>query len=115
MPIRSFVVAAVLLCATAARADLPCVADLKKFCADTPAGGGRIQACLKSHEKDLSADCKKQLADIRRRAGTVMAVCNFDVARFCGDVQPGGGRIVKCLQDHRDDLSPECKDRIEKR
>jgi len=107
-------VAVLLLCSTAARAETPCLADVKKFCADTPAVGGKVQACLKSHEKDLSTDCTKHLADIRQRWGTAYAVCSYDVERFCDDVQPGGGRIADCLQQHGDELSPECKDQLGK-
>lgn len=35
--------------------------------------------------------------------------CTTDVQKFCGDIQPGGGRIMKCLKDHRDQLSEECR------
>jgi hypothetical protein len=36
--------------------------------------------------------------------------CAETVAKFCKDVTPGGGRIMKCLADHRDDQSIACKD-----
>lgn len=36
--------------------------------------------------------------------------CAETVATHCGDVTPGGGRIMKCLQDHRDEQSIACKD-----
>jgi hypothetical protein len=32
--------------------------------------------------------------------------------RLCDAVTPGGGRVAACLEQHRDDLSPECKDRL---
>jgi len=35
--------------------------------------------------------------------------CKADVEKFCKDVEPGEGRIVKCLQAHRQDLSGACK------
>jgi hypothetical protein len=38
--------------------------------------------------------------------------CANDIAKFCSDVKPGGGRILGCLQEHRDDLSASCRDRI---
>jgi hypothetical protein len=36
--------------------------------------------------------------------------CTETVTKFCADVTPGGGRIMKCLNDHRDDQSIACKD-----
>jgi hypothetical protein len=36
--------------------------------------------------------------------------CAETVAKFCSGVTPGEGRIMKCLNDHRDDQSPFCRD-----
>jgi hypothetical protein len=36
--------------------------------------------------------------------------CTDTVTRFCKDVTPGGGRIMKCLNDHQNDQSIACKD-----
>jgi hypothetical protein len=35
--------------------------------------------------------------------------CADDVAKFCKDVNPGGGAIIKCLKEHEAELSDECK------
>jgi hypothetical protein len=37
--------------------------------------------------------------------------CADDVQKFCKDVQPGGGRIARCLKEHESEFSPECKER----
>jgi hypothetical protein len=34
--------------------------------------------------------------------------CNPDVQKFCSDVQPGQGAVLKCLNSHKADLSPKC-------
>ena len=34
--------------------------------------------------------------------------CKEDVAKYCSDVQSGGGRIINCLKEHYKDLSQEC-------
>ncbi len=35
----------------------PCRADVQKFCGDVQRGEGRIVACMKSHEAELSPAC----------------------------------------------------------
>ncbi len=39
----------------------------------------------------------------------VQAACASDVQRLCSGVQPGGGRIIACLKEHKDSLSDRCK------
>ena len=39
----------------------------------------------------------------------VREACRADIARFCGDVKPGGGRIRECLKAHAKELSDGCK------
>ncbi|WP_415062163.1 cysteine rich repeat-containing protein [Bdellovibrio sp.] len=38
--------------------------------------------------------------------------CQEDVKKLCPDVEPGGGRIKKCLRDNRENLSQACKEKI---
>ncbi len=108
----SALVLASLAWAGVAAADPPCLDDVQKFCANTPGTGGQIQACLKSHEKNLSDDCKAHVSNLRKTAQDLAATCVWDIERFCGDEPPGGGRIAECLKQHRDDLSPSCKERF---
>jgi hypothetical protein len=35
--------------------------------------------------------------------------CAPDVERFCKGTPPGGGRLMQCLQSHKDQLSDGCK------
>ena len=42
-----------------------CKADAGKYCQGIPAGGGRIVACLKGRESDLSAGCKGQFNRVK--------------------------------------------------
>src|SRR5215470_2490670 len=37
------------------------------------------------------------------------AACGDDAQRLCAGVQPGGGRIIACLKEHKDSLSDRCK------
>ena len=113
MSFRILVLAAIAAASFAgprvASADPPCLDDIQKLCANVPATGGKIQACLKSHEKDLTGDCKKHVDGLRKTVQKLAAICVWDIERFCGDVNPGGGRIVTCLENNRNDLSPNCK------
>ena len=43
----------------------------------------------------------------------VRTPCDETISKFCKEVIPGNGRIVKCLNDQRDDQSIACKDWIE--
>ena len=42
-------------------------------------------------------------------AAAIRAACAEDAQKFCATVQPGGGRIVACLKEHKDSLSDRCK------
>jgi len=39
----------------------------------------------------------------------IRAACTADAKKFCAAVQPGGGRVVACLKEHKDELSDGCK------
>jgi hypothetical protein len=41
-----------------------CDDDLKKHCASVEAGEGRLAACLKKNEKDVSPRCKNAMKDV---------------------------------------------------
>jgi hypothetical protein len=38
--------------------------------------------------------------------------CEADAGKYCRWVLPGGGRIVKCMFEHFDDLSPVCQEKL---
>ncbi|MFN8643404.1 MAG: cysteine rich repeat-containing protein [Candidatus Binatia bacterium] len=38
-----------------------------------------------------------------------LKACEADLGKLCHGVERGGGRLVQCLQGHRDQLSPTCK------
>ncbi|MEK7383072.1 MAG: cysteine rich repeat-containing protein [Elusimicrobiota bacterium] len=115
MDIRSSILLACVLAAGAvpARAETgACKADVEKFCQDVKPGRGRIIKCLKEHDKDLSEGCRNEGAKVQERfkegAEKMMTACGADMEKFCKDVKPGEGRIIKCLRDHDKDLSEGC-------
>jgi hypothetical protein len=44
----------------------------------------------------------------------VRAACQADAQKLCASVQPGGGRIVACLKEHKEQVSDGCKQAISK-
>jgi Cysteine rich repeat len=44
----------------------------------------------------------------------VRSACEADVAKLCAGVQPGGGRIMQCLAQHKTEVSDGCKQAIAK-
>jgi hypothetical protein len=113
LALAAFVIGVALL-PRAARGVNPCAADIEKFCSNVPIGGGRIQTCLKEHEKELSPECAARHENLEKDMGAIAATCRYDISRFCSDVSPGHGRIGRCLAAHRSDLSPSCADRLRK-
>jgi hypothetical protein len=49
------------------------------------------------------------LAQDQPSLAAIRAACAEDAQRLCAGVQPGGGRIVACLKQHKDALSDGCK------
>lgn len=41
-------------------------------------------------------------------------VCAAEIKSLCSDVQPGEGRIGRCLSEHRDQWSDDCRAEIQK-
>jgi Cysteine rich repeat len=42
----------------------------------------------------------------------VRAACGADAKKLCAGVQPGGGRILQCLTQHKDEVSDGCKQAV---
>ncbi len=93
----------------------PCAEEIEKYCSELKPGGGRIIACLKEHESELTALCKDRIEKVARRLKELEKACAEDVERSCRDVQPGRGRIAKCLKEHESELSAVCLEKLPKR
>jgi Cysteine rich repeat len=42
------------------------------------------------------------------------AACETDIQKLCAGVQPGGGRILVCLKQHKDQVSDGCRQAVVK-
>ena len=49
------------------------------------------------------------LASAAPAAANAPGPCKEDIKKHCADVKPGGGRILKCLGEHKSELSEGCK------
>ena len=86
-----------------------CRPDVEKFCQGIKPGGGRIWACLKSHEAELSQPCINQIAAKKEKMKEFRAACKEDARKFCKGIKPGRGRVVSCLRSHEQELSDACR------
>lgn len=46
--------------------------------------------------------------------GDLGKYCPADIKRLCQNVQPGGGRIMKCLKQHAKEVSVGCAQALQK-
>jgi hypothetical protein len=96
-----------------AQESLICADDIEKYCKDIKPGGGRILNCLKAHENELSVSCRGKIGELQGFIKECEQACAGDIAQFCKEIQPGGGRIIKCLKERDKELSPSCSAKLE--
>lgn len=92
-----------------------CQADIDSFCKDVTEGEGRVLSCLSAHEDKLSARCVYSLYDanaqLERFAAAMVYVgvaCKADLEKSCAEAEVGGGKLAKCLHEHKATLAPGC-------
>jgi hypothetical protein len=94
-------------------AERPCMTEIEKFCKDVPPGEGGIVPCLRAHDNDLSASCREKVKEVVQRLEQAKLICSKDIEKFCAGVKPGGGRLIKCLKPHVDELTPACRKELQ--
>jgi hypothetical protein len=92
----------------------PCLADTKRFCGQVPPTGSFVQGCLQAHAANLSAACRKRVGQVTRDGEKLTTACRSDLARLCADTPLAAGARETCLVGHRDALSSECRETLEK-
>jgi hypothetical protein len=93
-----------------------CGADVKQFCGNVSPGEGRIMLCMMAHEDKISTKCDYALYEASRnldralgRIELIADACWDDVAKMCGNVPEGGGRIAGCLLQNKTKASRRCQ------
>jgi hypothetical protein len=51
---------------------------------------------------------------MRKGMHKMQEACGADIKQFCSAVNPGGGRIVQCLEEHQKQVSPGCNQLLTK-
>ena len=92
-----------------------CDEDAKKFCPGLEPGSQKAFMCMMAYEDKLSEACKLGFAEAAMSVKMGLAAidysvksCEKDADKFCLDVQPGEGKIVKCLRKHEAKVSQSC-------
>ncbi len=85
--------------------------ELERFCKEVRPGEGRIIFCLREHDRELSSICRDKVQSIIKRMEEAKEACAPDIGRFCADVVPGGGRLIRCLTPHAGELTPACREK----
>ena len=114
-PIKTAVVVGIVLSAWLSLAfaqgeeGQPCMSDAKKFCGDVQPGEGRIAQCMKQHESELSKACENHIKAAKKEFAKIREACRSDAEKLCKDVQPGDGRIARCMKQNESQVSEACK------
>ena len=88
-----------------------CRVDVDRHCPGVDPGGGRVVACLRQHQLELSKPCQGEItriADARDRVATLRSACRADVESLCRNVPQLAGPLLECLQANEAKLSPDC-------
>ncbi len=93
-----------------------CKTEIETYCKNVTPGEGRVLACLYAYEDKLSGRCEYALYDAAmqlERALTALSYvaneCRDDLQKFCSDIQPGGGRLMACMDKNEKQVSSRCK------
>jgi hypothetical protein len=93
-----------------------CKKEINTYCKTVTPGEGRILACLYAHSEKLSNRCEYALYDAAAQLERAVAAltyvaneCDNDLEKYCSSVQPGEGRLLKCLEKNEKKISGRCK------
>jgi len=86
-----------------------CAADIKSLCAGVTPGGGRLEACIKTHSGELSEARRAALL----KDSAIRNVCAADMKQNCAGIPLGSGRLGACMKAHFANLGDACKKAFE--
>ncbi len=96
-----------------------CGADIRKFCKGVNLGNDRLRNCLNQNQANVSSQCKvgyTRAMDLLQKRVTaqrsVTKICDSDIRRLCGGVQPGDGNILNCVLLAQKQVSVQCNQAV---
>ena len=92
-----------------------CSKEIDTYCKNVTLGDGRLLACLYAHNDKLSGRCEYALYDaaaqLERAIASLTYVaneCDDDLEKHCSSIKPGEGRLLKCIDQHKNEISERC-------
>ena len=93
-----------------------CREDVRRLCPNiTPGPGSRTsyRQCLQDNAANLSPACQEYLSHKQARRAEILTTCQSDIQSFCSsDIGSGPHTIIRCLSEHRTDLSQACAEQL---
>jgi len=90
-----------------------CMEEIEKYCKEIAPGKGRLLACLDENRSNLSPVCLGKVDQTKARLLEARQLCAADIDRFCPGIEPGEGRLLKCLKEKLNLLAPSCREKVE--
>ena len=92
-----------------------CGEDVKQHCPGLGNNSQRVFMCLGAYEAYLTPQCKQGILEaslsIKTSAAAIdysISACEADADKHCLEVQPGEGRLLRCLKANQTDVSNQC-------
>lgn len=86
-----------------------CAKDRETLCGMVERGEGRVLKCMMDNKDKLSGDCKAKYEKMKDHAAEMKDACHEDHEKFCAGVSMGKGKKMKCMMEHKDELSADCR------
>ena len=87
-----------------------CKEDAIKYCGDKI--GVDRGKCMNENFEKLSVACKANKELFEEKVKNLSKSCKEDIQKYCSDLKPGEGKIMKCLRENETNLTLECKNAI---
>ncbi|MCP3850667.1 MAG: hypothetical protein GY694_10595 [Gammaproteobacteria bacterium] len=98
-----------------------CDVDSKIFCPGLKHGSKKMIMCLMAYEDKISQNCRDGLGEAAKSVkrglkaiDDIVKSCEQDADKFCLEVNPGKGQIVKCLKKHEANVTQNCINTLKK-